>query len=220
MNSDLVNSDLVSGDLFGAPVIPGISLLPGFAADEAGLIAAVDAVALVSPFRVMAVPSGAKMSAAITNCGTTGWVSDRRGYRYQPLDPQTGRAWPEMPVVLRDLAQRAAAQAGFADFTPDVCLMNRYMPGAKMGLHQDRDEADFAAPIVSVSLGLPAVFLWGGPKRTDKTARLPLASGDVVVWGGRERLYFHGIAPVKPGSHPISGAVRLNLTFRRALPSV
>jgi len=210
----------VSGDLFGAPLIPGLVHLPGFAADEAALIAAADAVASVSPFRVMAVPSGAKMSAAITNCGAAGWVSDRRGYRYQALDPETGQNWPAMPGVFRDLAERAAARAGFADFTPDVCLMNRYVPGAKMGLHQDRDEADFAAPIVSVSLGLPAVFLWGGPKRTDKTTRLPLASGDVVVWGAKERLYFHGIAPVKPGSHPILGAARLNLTFRRALPCV
>lgn len=207
----------MSGDLFGGAKIPGVSLLPGFAADEAGLIAAAETVAAVSPFRVMAVPSGAKMSAAITNCGVAGWMSDRRGYRYQAHDPETGRAWPEMPDVFRDLATRAAAQAGFAGFVPDVCLMNRYAPGAKMGLHQDRDEVDYSAPIVSVSLGLPAVFLWGGPKRTDRIVRLPLASGDVVVWGGTERLYFHGIAPIKPGSHTILGAMRLNLTFRRAL---
>ncbi len=210
----------MSGDLFGAPAIPGISLLPGFATDEAAVIAAAEAVAVVSPFRVMAVPGGAKMSAAMTNCGAAGWVSDRRGYRYQTHDPETGASWPEMPAVFRDLATQAAAQAGFTDFTPDMCLINRYAPGAKMGLHQDRDEADFSAPIVSVSLGLPAVFLWGGPKRTDRTLRLPLASGDVVVWGARERLYFHGIAPVKPGHHRLLGAVRLNLTFRRALPPV
>ncbi len=171
----------------------------------------------MSPFRVMAVPSGAKMSAAITNCGASGWVSDRRGYRYQALDPETGRPWPAMPEVFRDLAVRAAAAAGFADFAPDVCLMNRYEPGSKMGLHQDRDEAGFADPIVSVSLGLPAVFLWGGPNRTGGSKKLPLGHGDVVVWGGAERLYFHGIAPIKPGSHPILGAIRLNLTFRRAL---
>lgn len=206
----------VSGDLFGGG-IPGLVHLPGFAADEAGLIAAAGAVALVSPFRVMVVPGGAKMSAAITNCGAAGWVSDRRGYRYQALDPETGQAWPEMPAVFRELAARAADRAGFGGFVPDVCLMNRYVPGAKMGLHQDRDEADFSAPIVSVSLGLPAVFLWGGPKRADKTARLPLASGDVVVWGAKERLHFHGIAPVKSGHHRLLGAVRLNLTFRRAL---
>jgi DNA oxidative demethylase len=211
----------VSGDLFGGPVVPGLIHLPGFAlADEAALVEAAFAVAAASPFRMMAVPGGAKMSAAITNCGAAGWVSDRRGYRYQRHDPDTGALWPEMPGVFRDLATRAAARAGFAGFVPDVCLMNRYEPGAKMGLHQDRDEADFTAPIVSVSLGLPAVFLWGGPKRTGRTTRLPLANGDVVVWGGAERLYFHGIAPVKPGGHPILGATRLNLTFRRALQSV
>jgi alkylated DNA repair protein (DNA oxidative demethylase) len=208
----------VKADLFGGPVIPGVSHLSGFALDdEAPLIAAALAVAEVSPFRVMAVPGGARMSAAITNCGAAGWVSDRRGYRYQAHDPETGAAWPEMPDVFRGLAARAAEEAGFAGFVPDVCLMNRYAPGAKMGLHQDRDEADFAAPIVSVSLGLPAVFLWGGPKRNDRAVRLPLAHGDVLVWGGAERLYFHGIAPVKPGDHRLLGAVRLNLTFRRAL---
>ena len=208
----------MSGDLFGAPPAPGLTFLPGFAlADEAALLAAAQDVAKVSPFRVMAVPSGAKMSAAVTNCGAAGWVSDRSGYRYQALDPETGAPWPEMPDVFRDLAARAAARAGFAEFVPDVCLMNRYAPGAKMGLHQDRDEADYSAPIVSVSLGLPAVFLWGGPKRTGGAVKRPLEHGDVVVWGGAERLYFHGIGPVKPGSHPILGAVRLNLTFRRAL---
>jgi alkylated DNA repair protein (DNA oxidative demethylase) len=208
----------VSGDLFGPPALPGLTHLPGFAlADEAALIAAGLAVAKAAPFRVMETPGGAKMSAAITNCGAAGWVSDRRGYRYQALDPRSGQPWPEMPPPFHELATRAAAAAGFAGFAPDVCLMNHYAPGAKMGLHQDRDEADFSAPIVSVSLGLPATFLWGGPKRTDRAARLPLASGDVVVWGGAARLYFHGIAPVKPGLHPLLGAARLNLTFRRAL---
>jgi alkylated DNA repair protein (DNA oxidative demethylase) len=202
-------------DLFG---VPGLVHLPGFALDQAAALAAAAAdVAAVSPFRVMAVPSGAKMSAAITNCGAAGWVSDRRGYRYQAVDPDTGSAWPEMPAVFSDLAMRAAAQAGFGGFAPDVCLMNRYAPGAKMGLHQDRDEADFSAPIVSVSLGLPAVFLWGGPKRTGGTEKLPLLHGDVLVWGGSERLYFHGIGAIKLGNHPLLGPVRLNLTFRRAL---
>lgn len=208
----------MSGDLFGPPALPGLVHLPGFAGpDEAALIAAGLAVAAVSPFRVMATPGGANMSAAITNCGAAGWVSDRRGYRYERLDPLTAQPWPEMPVLLRDLAASAATAAGFSGFMPDVCLMNRYQPGAKMGLHQDRDEADFTAPIVSVSLGLPAVFLWGGPKRTDRAARLPLPSGDVVVWGGAERLFFHGIAPIKPGRHKLLGELRLNLTFRRAL---
>lgn len=206
------------GDLFGALSIPGLVHLPGFALDsEAALIAAGLDVAASSPFRVMATPGGAKMSAAVTNCGAAGWVSDRRGYRYEQCDPQTGRPWPEMPVLFRNLAVRAAAAAGFAGFAPDVCLMNRYIPGGKMGLHQDRDEADFSAPIVSVSLGLPAVFLWGGPRRTDRVVKVPLSSGDVLVWGGAERLYFHGIAPVKAGRHSVLGAARLNLTFRRAL---
>lgn len=207
----------MSGDLFGAPAIPGLFHLPGFATDEAALIEAAMAVAVQSPFRVMATPGGARMSAAITNCGAAGWVSDRRGYRYAPHDPETAKPWPEMPALFRTLATQAAAQAGFAGFIPDVCLMNRYAPRGKMGLHQDRDEKDFSAPIVSVSLGLPAVFLWGGPRRTDRAARLPLHSGDALVWGGAERLYFHGIAPIKPGHHPLLGAVRLNLTFRAAL---
>jgi alkylated DNA repair protein (DNA oxidative demethylase) len=208
----------VSGDLFGAPDIPGLSFLAGFCrAEEQALISAGLDVAAAAPFRVMATPGGAKMSAAITNCGAAGWVSDRRGYRYEPLDPLSGRPWPQMPALFRDVAVRAAAAAGFARFDPDVCLMNRYAPGARMGLHQDRDEADFSAPIVSVSLGLPAVFLWGGAQRTGPTTRLPLASGDVLVWGARERLYFHGIGPVKAGHHALLGACRLNLTFRRAL---
>jgi DNA oxidative demethylase len=211
-------ADAVNGDLFGTPDIPGLSLLPGFAlADEAALIAAAQDVAAASPFRVLATPGGASMSAAITNCGAAGWVSDRRGYRYEARDPLTGNPWPEMPDIFRALATGAAARAGFAGFAPDVCLMNRYAPGAKMGLHQDRDESDFTAPIVSVSLGLAAVFLWGGPQRTGPAARLPLHSGDVLVWGGAQRLYFHGIAPVKAGCHPMLGAIRLNLTFRRAL---
>lgn len=207
----------MSGDLFGGLDVPGLVRLPGFAlADEAALIAAALAVAEASPFRIMATPGGANMSAAMTACGAAGWVSDRRGYRYERRDPHTGRPWPDMPELFRDLAMRAAVTAGFAGFTPDVCLLNRYAPGARMGLHQDRDEADFSAPIVSVSLGLPAVFLWGGPRRTDQAARVPLPSGDVLVWGGAERLYFHGVAPVKPGGHPLLGAMRLNLTFRRA----
>ena len=205
-------------DLFGAAPPPGLTYLPGFAlAEEAALIAAALDVAVAAPLRVMSTPGGRKMSAAMTNCGAAGWVSDARGYRYERHDPLTGRLWPEMPKLFVKLAQAAAAEAGFAGFSPDVCLINRYEPGAKMALHQDRDEADFSAPIVSVSLGLPAVFLWGGAKRTDKPARLTLHSGDVVVWGGATRLNFHGVAPLRPGRHALLGAVRLNLTFRRAL---
>jgi len=208
----------VTPDLFGAAPPPGLAYLPGFAlAEEAALIAAALDVAAAAPLRVMSTPGGRKMSAAMTNCGAAGWVSDARGYRYERHDPLTGRLWPEIPQLFTKLAQAAAAEAGFAGFSPDVCLINRYEPGAKMALHQDKDEADFSAPIVSVSLGLPAVFLWGGAKRTDKPARLTLNSGDVVVWGGATRLSFHGVAPVRPGVHPLTGATRLNLTFRRAL---
>lgn len=204
-------------DLFGETAPPGLCHLPGFAlADEAGLIAAALAVAAQAPWRVMSTPGGRKMSVAMTNCGALGWVSDARGYRYARRDPLSGQPWPAMPPLFLALAQTAAARAGFSGFTPDACLLNRYEPGAKMALHQDRDEADLTAPIVSVSLGLSAVFLWGGAQRTDKPARLRLHSGDVVVWGGATRLNFHGIAPLRPGSHPLLGAARLNLTFRRA----
>jgi alkylated DNA repair protein (DNA oxidative demethylase) len=142
-------------------------------------------------------------------------VSDRKGYRYDPLDPDTGRPWPAIPPPLLDLAVRAAAEAGFPDYDPDACLINRYAAGAKLGLHQDRDENDRWAPIVSVSLGLPAVFLWGGLKRGDKVRRLRVESGDVAVWGGPARFIYHGVAPLKAGDHPLTGAVRLNLTFRK-----
>jgi len=202
-------------DLFGTAPPPGLTYLPGFAlGDEAALIAAALEVAAAAPLRVMSTPGGRKMSVAMTNCGTAGWVSDARGYRYERHDPLTGRLWPDMPRLFTELAQAAAGCSGF---TPDVCLINCYEPGAKMALHQDRDEADFSAPIVSVSLGLPAVFLWGGVKRTDKPARLTLHSGDVVVWGGTTRLNFHGVAPLRVGNHKLLGATRLNLTFRRAL---
>jgi len=202
-------------DLFGTAPPPGLTYLPGFAlGDEAALIAAALEVAAAAPLRVMSTPGGRKMSVAMTNCGTAGWVSDARGYRYERHDPLTNRLWPEMPRLFTELAQAAAGVSGF---NPDVCLINRYEPGAKMALHQDRDEADFSAPIVSVSLGLSAVFLWGGAKRTDKSARLTLHSGDVVVWGGTTRLNFHGVAPLRAGNHKLLGATRLNLTFRRAL---
>ena len=155
------------------------------------------------------------MSVAMTNCGRVGWVSDRRGYRYDPIDPDSGKAWPLMPESFLDLAARAAAEGGFANYDPDACLINRYAAGAKLGLHQDRDEEDPVSPIVSVSLGLPATFLWGGKKRGDAVRRFRLESGDVVVWGGPARFTYHGVAPLKPGEHPLTGTVRLNLTFRK-----
>jgi alkylated DNA repair protein (DNA oxidative demethylase) len=157
------------------------------------------------------------MSVAMTNAGRAGWVSDRSGYRYSPLDPLSGKAWPPLPELLSRLASNAAASAGFSAFEPDVCLINRYEPGARMALHQDKDERDFAQPIVSLSLGLPATFMFGGLKRTDKPVRIRLLSGDVIVWGGVNRLAYHGIAPLAKGVHPLTGAFRINLTFRRGL---
>ncbi len=208
---------MINGDLF--PVSPpGLSVLPGFAlAEEEALVEAALAIASRAPFRRMKTPGGREMRAAMTNCGAAGWVSDARGYRYAREDPQTGEPWPELPDIFRRLATRAARAAGFTGFMPDMALINRYEPGAGMALHQDLDECDFSAPIVSVSLGLPAVFLWGGPNRADRPARLALRSGDVAVWGGAARKFFHGVAPLKPGAHPRTGAARLNLTFRRAL---
>ena len=194
----------------------GAVLLRGLVAPrQAALLASVQAVAQAAPFRHLTTPGGHVMSVAMTNCGAAGWVSDRRGYRYTAADPQTGRPWPPMPVPFLALAQDAAAQAGYPEFAPDACLINRYAPGAKMSLHQDRDEGDLAAPIVSVSLGLPAVFLWGGKSRADRPRRLPLAGGDVVVWGGATRLNFHGVLPLPKGEHPTLGACRINLTFRK-----
>jgi len=204
-------------DLFAdVRAFPGLTHLPGFAA-EAALLDAVEMIAAAAPFRRMSTPGGKPMSVSITNCGQAGWVTDRRGYRYETKDPESGRPWPAMPALFAELAARAAADAGFPRFAPDACLINRYAPGAKMTLHRDVDERDFFQPIVSVSLGLPAVFLWGGPERTDKPARVPVESGDVLVWGGPTRRYFHGVLPVKSGSHPLLGAARINLTFRKAL---
>ena len=177
---------------------------------------ALQAVIAQAPFRHMPTPGGQHIQVALSNCGTVGWVSDRRGYRYDAIDPDSGRPWPAMPAAFLDLAQSAAAQAGFAGFTPDACLINRYAPGTRLSLHQDRDERDFTQPIVSVSLGLPAMFLWGGQQRADRPQRVPLFHGDVVVWGGADRLRFHGVAPVPPGSHALTGEARINFTFRRA----
>jgi alkylated DNA repair protein (DNA oxidative demethylase) len=152
----------------------------------------------------------------MTNCGNFGWVTDHTGYRYDTLDPETGKPWPAMPASFSDLAERAAVLAGFAAFSPDACLINRYQPGARMSLHQDKDEQDFGSPIVSVSLGLPATFLFGGLKRTDRPRRFRLEHGDIVVWGGPTRLAFHGVAPLADGEHGRMGRQRINLTFRRA----
>jgi DNA oxidative demethylase len=182
---------------------------------EAAIVSAVEQVTRVSPFRHLVTAGGKKMSVAMSNCGSLGWVSDHAGYRYQAQDPLTSKPWPAMPGLLLSLAQKAAATAGYENFLPNVCLINRYDTGARMGLHQDRDERNLTAPIVSFSLGLPATFIWGGLERAGKTQRFVLQHGDVLVWGGPDRLRFHGVAPLKPGHHPLTGASRINITFRQ-----
>jgi alkylated DNA repair protein (DNA oxidative demethylase) len=195
----------------------GATLLRNFAAAEAvDLVAALGPITEASPFRHMVTPGGHTMSVAMTNCGAAGWVSDRGGYRYATCDPESGRAWPRMPAIFQSLAGRAAAAGGFAGFTANSCLINRYAPKARMSLHQDKDEGDFSAPIVSISLGLPATFLFGGMKRSDRPRRFRLENGDVVVWGGATRMVYHGVAPLAAGTSPLTGDVRVNLTFRKA----
>lgn len=192
-------------------------LFPGFALPFANAIQhSVELVLKEAPLRHMQVPSGHLMSAAMSNCGQQGWCSDRAGYRYSRVDPASGRLWPAMPDVFAQLAREAAALAGFSDFSADACLINCYQPGAKMSLHQDRDERDHVAPIVSVSLGMSAVFLWGGLQRSDKVFKLTLQHGDVLVWGGVDRLRYHGILPLDDVPHPDWGSLRFNLTLRKA----
>ena len=194
----------------------GALLLRGLARSrEAELIAALRDIVAAAPLRHMVTPGGYQMSVAMTNCGSAGWITDRTGYRYGATDPETGRPWPSMPPAFRELARRAAGEAGFSDFAPDVCLINRYVPGARLSLHQDKDELDFKAPIVSVSLGLPAIFLFGGIKRNDKVRRFRLEHGDIAVWGGPARLFYHRVAPLADGEHALLGRQRINLTFRK-----
>jgi alkylated DNA repair protein (DNA oxidative demethylase) len=215
MPMDLFDS-IVESEPRDVQLAPGAMLLSGFARTiETALIGAVTAITVRAPFRHLITPGGHLMSVAMTNCGRVGWVSDRTGYRYDPIDPGSEKPWPPMPETFADLALRAADKAGFADFRPDACLINRYEPGAKLSLHQDKDELDFNAPIVSVSLGLPATFLFGGLNRNDKTTRYRLAHGDVMVWGGPARLAYHGVMPLADGDHPLLGNQRINLTFRK-----
>jgi len=214
MTPDLFADD--APDLRDEILDDGAVVLRGFASARADALAPELArVVAAAPFRHLVTPGGLRMSVAMTNCGELGWVSDRRGYRYDPVDPDTGRRWPAFPEVFLELARDAAAKAGYPAFVPDACLVNRYVPGARLSLHQDRDELDLRAPIVSVSLGLPATFLWGGDARADRTRRVALQHGDVVVWGGPSRLRFHGVAPLKDGDHPFAGGHRINLTFRK-----
>jgi DNA oxidative demethylase len=196
---------------------PGAMVLRGFAlAQAADLLAAVQGITAQAPFRHLITPGGLRMSVAMTNCGKLGWVSDRKGYRYDAIDPESGQPWPPMPALFSRLAVEAAQAAGFEGFAPDACLINRYGPGTRLSLHQDRDEGNYAHPIVSVSLGVPAVFLWGGAQRADKARRIGLVHGDVVVWGGPARLRFHGVLPLPEAHHALTGAHRINLTFRKA----
>lgn len=195
----------------------GAVILRDFAApDEAAIFAALRDITAEAPFRHMITPGGFRMSVAMTNCGSYGWVTDRTGYRYDPVDPENGKPWPCMPGIFLKLAQTAAASAGFSDFEPDACLVNRYEPGSRLSLHQDKNERDCGAPIVSVSLGIPAVFLWGGLRRDDKALRVRLMHGDVMVWGGPARLRYHGVLPLKEEHHRLTGSHRINLTFRKA----
>ncbi|HET8609508.1 MAG TPA: DNA oxidative demethylase AlkB [Burkholderiales bacterium] len=192
-------------------------VLRGFALPVVGeLLPEIDSVQQHSPFRNMVTPGGFMMSVALTNCGRLGWTTDRNGYRYTKVDSDTQRPWPALPAPFLRLAHAAAEAAEFPDFEPDACLINRYPPGSRLSLHQDKDELDFDAPVVSVSLGMPAVFLFGGHKRNDGTARIPLYHGDVVVWGGVDRLRYHGVLPLKREPHPLLGSQRINFTFRKA----
>ncbi|SAK81542.1 DNA-N1-methyladenine dioxygenase [Caballeronia ptereochthonis] len=195
----------------------GAFVLRGFALSFVReLMPAIADIEAMSPFRNMVTPGGFTMSVALTNCGALGWTTDRRGYRYTSIDPDTGEPWPVMPQVFARLASEAATAAGFDGFEPDACLVNRYSPGARLSLHQDKNERDYAAPIVSVSLGMKATFLFGGHERSDPTAKVPLYHGDVMVWGGVDRLRYHGVMPLKEETHPLLGNQRINFTFRKA----
>jgi alkylated DNA repair protein (DNA oxidative demethylase) len=213
-------------DLFGNPAaIESRQEKPAFApillrefarSSEDRILAELNGIIAAAPLRHMITPGGYTMSVAMTNCGTVGWVTDRSGYRYDEIDPSSGKRWPRMPSVFLELATAAAARAGFEGFVPDACLVNRYEPGTKLSLHQDKDEQDLAAPVVSVSVGLPARFLFGVLKRSDPCITIPLNHGDVIAWGGPARLAFHGVKPLEDGIHPTLGRQRINLTFRRA----
>jgi DNA oxidative demethylase len=211
-------SDLAASQPAREELEDGAVLLRGFASAGARvLLDAVGQITTEAPFRHLITPGGYRMSVAMTNCGPLGWVSDRSGYRYDPVHPDSGRPWPPMPEPFLGLAAAAANDGGFSNYQPDACLINRYEPGAKLSMHVDKDENDPIAPIVSVSLGLPAVFLWGGKRRADRPRRIRLESGDVVVWGGPARFIYHGVAPLPDGDHPLTGRLRINLTFRKVL---
>lgn len=211
----------MSRDLFASDAPQALAvatfMLAGFALARQDILwRDIQAILRRSPLRHMQTPGGFTMSVAMSNCGPLGWVSDRKGYRYSPIDPLTDQPWPAMPLAMQQLATEAAALCGFEEFLPDACLINRYAPGTRMSLHQDKNEVDYSAPIVSVSLGVSAVFQLGGMHRSDKASRINLQHGDVLVWGGEDRLRFHGVLPIKPQQHPLTGKDRINLTFRKA----
>ena len=197
------------------PLGDGITLLRGFA-DTRALFPLIEGIAAAAPFRHLVTPGGQSMSVAMTNCGPVGWTSDRSGYRYSSRDPLTDRDWPRMPEAFQRLALDAATAGGYPDFVPDACLINRYAPGARLTAHRDADEQNFAQPIVSVSLGLPASFAFYGLTRGGKGRSVALVDGDVLVWGGPSRLVYHAVRPLKAGTHPLTGSFRYNLTFRHA----
>lgn len=210
-------ADLFSQDTACLEIASDVYLLKQFVTnDSEKLLSAINTIFSQAPPRQMQTPGGYMMSARLTNCGPLGWATDRQGYRYTGIDPLTGKPWPAMPALFQQLASKAATLAGFANFQPDACLINEYLPGAKMGLHQDKDEQDFNQPIVSFSLGLPVTFQFGGEKRGDGKQNIVLSHGDVIVWGRQKRLHYHGVLTLKDGEHPLIGARRINLTFRRA----
>lgn len=216
MNLDLF-TDQEAAQPWCEEIAPGAVVLRRFAlVNESALLSALRAVLAQAPFRHMVTPGGYRMSVAMSNCGRYGWISDQRGYRYAELDPHRQQPWPAMPAAFQQLASAAAARAGYPDFQPDACLINRYTPGARLSLHQDKNERDYSAPIVSVSLGLPASFQLGGLRRNARLQRIPLEHGDVMVWGGAARLRYHGVLALKDGCHPVLGSQRVNLTFRKA----
>jgi DNA oxidative demethylase len=215
---DALTMDLFFGQTAETiPLAPGAYYLPGFALPGMDTLwRCVQQQMAATPPQQMMTPMGYLMSVGTMSMGSWGWVSDAQGYRYSAINPSNNQPWPPLPAAILQLAADAAEKAGYPHFVPDSCLINVYTPGSKMGLHQDKNERDFSQPIISVSLGIPAIFLFGGAKRSDKPARILLQHGDVVVWGGASRRFYHGVAAIKPHAHSLTGNLRINLTLRKA----
>jgi len=193
-------------------IFPGAVLMRSLALPQDNeFFTAAEAIIAARPLHHTTTPSGLPMGVMVTDCG------DSRAFanRWDTANPERMRLWPPMPPLLRDFAIRCAVRSGFPQFRPDACHINRYQAGTKLGLHQDRHECDWTQPIVSLSFGLECIFLLGGLQRTDKPRRILLEHGDVIVWGGPSRMRFHGVQPLKPGHHPLTGPYRYNLTFRK-----